>query len=324
MALKHAIQAILFDGKGQGKILPAEEINFTPAEEENSFLWIHIDYNTEEGKNLLVVRQIDRVVKNNLIDEDTRPRFFHLQEGLFLSLRAVNLNPGSDPDDMIGIRIWITPQLIISSNSRPLFSLQDIVELTGEGRGPTTPASFINLLIERLAVRAENVIEQLDVSFEELEDLLLDQHSYDLRSSLSELRRQAIRLRRYFAPQRETLQQLLAEPPEWYSKRDKVHLRENVNKFKRYLEELDYLVDRAIVAQEELNGSYSEMLNKRMYTLSLVATLFMPLGFLTGLLGINVGGIPWAENPYGFLFICITISALAGLISFFLHHKKWF
>lgn len=324
MALKHAIQAILFDGKGQGKILPAKEINFTPAEEENSFLWIHIDYSTEEGKNLLVERQIDRVVKNNLIDEDTRPRFFHLQEGLFLSLRAVNLNPGSDPDDMIGIRIWITPQLIISSNSRPLFSLQDIVEQTGEGRGPATPASFINLLIERLAVRAENVIEQLDVSFEELEDLLLDQHSYDLRSSLSELRRQAIRLRRYFAPQRETLQQLLIEPPEWYSKRDKVHLRENVNKFKRYLEELDYLVDRAIVAQEELNGSYSEMLNKRMYTLSLVATLFMPLGFLTGLLGINVGGIPWAENPYGFLFICITISALAGLISFFLHHKKWF
>ncbi len=324
MALKHAVQAVLFDGKGKGTVLAADKADFTPPKEDGSFLWIHIDYTTEAGKNLLQQRQLDQVIKNNLTDEDTRPRFFHMQEGLYLSLRAVNLNPGANPDDMIGIRVWVTPQLIISSNSRTLLSLQDIIQYSAEGRGPATVSSFINLLVERLADRAENVIEQLDDSFEELEDQLLGPGSDDLRNNLSELRRQAIRLRRYFAPQRETLQQLLIEPPEWYSKRDKVHLRENLNKFKRYLEELDYLVDRAIVAQEELIGNYSEMLNRRMYTLSLVATLFMPLGFLTGLLGINVGGIPWAQNPYGFLIICLGISVLGGSIAYFLHRRKWF
>ncbi len=324
MTLRHPIQAILFDGKGNGTALSADKIDVTPPKDDGSFLWIHIDYSTEAGKKLLHSLELDQVIKNNLTDEDTRPRFFHMQEGLYLSLRAVNLNPGSNPDDMIGIRIWSTPQLIISSNSRTLLSLQDIVQYAAEGRGPGSVSSFINLLIERLASRAETVIEQLDDSFEELEDQLLEQLFEDLRSNLSELRRQAIRLRRYFAPQRETLQQLLTEPPPWYSKKDKVHLRENLNKFKRYLEELDYLVDRAIVAQEELIGNYSEMLNKRMYTLSLVATLFMPLGFLTGLLGINVQGIPWAESPYAFPVICLGLSALAGGITFFLHRRKWF
>lgn len=324
MALKHPVQAILFDGQGKGTLIAADKLDFTPPAEKGSFLWIHIDYGTEAGKQLLQQWQLDQVIRNNLTDEDTRPRCFHMQEGFFLSLRGVNLNPGSDPEDMIGIRIWITPELIISSNSRALLSLQDIVQSATEGRAPVSAAAFITLLIERLAARAETVINTLDESFEQLEDQLLERPSDELRSSLSELRRQAIRLRRYFAPQRETLQQLLTEPPAWYTKRDRVHLRENLNKFKRYLEELDYLVDRAIVAQEELIGSYSEMLNRRMYTLSLVATLFLPLGFITGLLGINVGGIPGAENPYGFLIICLSISALAGGITFFLHHRKWF
>lgn len=324
MALKQTLQAIIFDGKGKGTIVTADELSFVPPKDESSFLWVHLDYSAENADDILTQAHLDQVIKNNLTDEDTRPRCFHMQEGLFMSLRGVNLNPGSDPEDMIGIRLWVTPQLIISSNKRNLLSLQDITTFAAEGRGPTTPSGFINLLLERLAARAETVIDQLDDSFEQLEDQLLQESSDELRCNLSELRRQAIRLRRYFAPQRETLQQLLTEPPEWFLKRDKVHLRESLNKFKRYLEELDYLIDRAIVAQEELIGNYSEMLNKRMYTLSLVATLFLPLGFITGLLGINVGGIPGAENRYGFLIICLTITALAGGITVFLHHKKWF
>ena len=101
-------------------------------------------------------------------------------------------------------------------------------------------------------------------------------------------------------------------------------LRESLNQFNRYIEELDTIRDRAIVAQEELLSKLSEVLNKRMYTLSLVATIFLPLGFLTGLLGINVGGIPGANSPYGFLLICLGIGALVFVLIGYLKSKKWF
>jgi zinc transporter len=49
-----------------------------------------------------------------------------------------------------------------------------------------------------------------------------------------------------------------------------------------------------------------------MYWLSIVATVFLPIGFVTGLLGVNVGGIPGAETPWAFAGL---VAALAILIA---------
>jgi Mg2+ and Co2+ transporter CorA len=60
-----------------------------------------------------------------------------------------------------------------------------------------------------------------------------------------------------------------------------------------------------LIVQEELNSRLSEQMNRAMYTLSIVAAIFLPLGLLTGLLGINVGGIPGTESPWAFLVVTL-------------------
>jgi zinc transporter len=61
-----------------------------------------------------------------------------------------------------------------------------------------------------------------------------------------------------------------------------------------------------------------------MYVLSLVAAIFLPLGLMTGLLGINVGGIPWAEDPAGFAAVTGLLVLIAvGLVSL-LRWMRWF
>ena len=138
------------------------------------------------------------------------------------------------------------------------------------------------------------------------------------------MRRLAIRLRRYLAPQKDAFQHLLADPPPWLHRRDRIRIKEHLNRLNRHLEELDSIRDRAIIAQEEFLSLISEQLNTRMYTLSLVATLFMPLGFLTGLLGVNVGGIPGADSRYGFLGVALVIAIIIGGQLLYLKKKKWF
>lgn len=60
-----------------------------------------------------------------------------------------------------------------------------------------------------------------------------------------------------------------------------------------------------------------------MYVLSLVAAVFLPLGFLTGLLGINLGGIPGSDNQSAFfVFVLILILLVAVQIVVF-KKKKW-
>jgi zinc transporter len=64
-------------------------------------------------------------------------------------------------------------------------------------------------------------------------------------------------------------------------------------------------------------------MNKAMYVLSIVAAIFLPLSLLTGLLGINVGGIPGAENTRAFLFVTFFLVMIALLLIGLLRRLKW-
>ena len=71
----------------------------------------------------------------------------------------------------------------------------------------------------------------------------------------------------------------------------------------RFIEDLDSARDRAAVTQEELQTRLSDQMNKTMYLLTVVATLLLPASLLTGLLGINVGGVPGVESNWAFAVV---------------------
>jgi len=156
-----------------------------------------------------------------------------------------------------------------------------------------------------------------------MEEEVITSESHALRTNLSEIRRKAIMLRRYLAPQREAMTKLQAENVPWLSDNDRMHLRETTDRLMRYTEDLDSVRDRAAVTQEELLNRLSEQMNMRMYVLSLVAAIFLPLGFLTGLLGINVGGIPGSENQFAFWIFILMLSIIVAFLIVIFKKKKW-
>jgi zinc transporter len=64
-------------------------------------------------------------------------------------------------------------------------------------------------------------------------------------------------------------------------------------------------------------------MNNKMYLLSVVAAIFLPLSFLTGLLGINVGGIPGAESKLGFIVFIILLVIIVAIQIWYFKKKKW-
>ena len=90
------------------------------------------------------------------------------------------------------------------------------------------------------------------------------------------------------------------------------YFQENQERLTRYLEELDSVRERAQIIKEEYTNMLSDRMNRNTYALSLIAGIFLPLGFLTGLLGINVGGLPGVDNPMAF-WIVVGLCILSGL-----------
>ncbi len=67
----------------------------------------------------------------------------------------------------------------------------------------------------------------------------------------------------------------------------------------------------------------SERMNRTMYRFGVVTGVFLPMTFITGLLGMNVGNIPWAQSPYGFLIACSLMAVVAVGQWFLFRRLRW-
>jgi zinc transporter len=146
----------------------------------------------------------------------------------------------------------------------------------------------------------------------------------NLHNDIANLRRQVIKMHRYLAPERDALARLTLEKISWLSDYDRLQIHEISDTLIRYIENLDAVRERAVLVQEELHSKTSEQLNSRMYVLSVIAAVFLPLGFVTGLLGINVGGIPGANDSHAFTDVIVILCVVAVLLLFLFRWKKWF
>jgi zinc transporter len=291
----------------------------------NKPYWLHFDYELETTQQWLNEKSgLNQVVIDALLHDETRPRASVFHDGILISLRGVNLAANSNPEDMVSIRLWLSKDKVISTRHRTLLSVREIASDFEVGEGPTTPTQFVTMLADRLIARMAATIEEIEDKVSEIEELILLSSNYSLRNELSVLRRQIISLRRYLSPQREAMQQLLSEKVTLFSNEEKIQLRETTDHLIRFIEDLDSIKDRASVSQEELSNRLAEQMNGRMYVLSIVAAIFLPLGFLTGMLGINVGGIPGADNEYAFGLFSLILVVIVSLQIWVFKKNKWF
>lgn len=283
-------------------------------QKENGTIWIHFDREDPGCREWLhTLSNLPPFVTEALLEEETRPRFFIHQDGLLIILRGVNLNQGADPEDMVSVRLWIEPTRVISLRHRSIMAIQDIRDEISQGSGPLNAGDFLLRLIDRLTDRMEPVVNKLIQNVDEIEDHILEQAHVKFRGRLADLRRQAILLRRYIAPQRDLLSRLQVEPLSWLTATHRLQLRENTDHLLRYVEDLDACRERIAIQREELTARQAEQMTKNTYILTIVAGVFLPLSFLTGLLGINVGGIPGAQDATAFWVVCGIIGGLIAI-----------
>jgi len=316
------VYAYLLDGSGGA--VPVGWNGIQRGAPSQGVLWIHLDSKSPEAKTWLEEKSgLGQLTCESLLEQETRPRNMLTDDGLLLILRGVNCNPGEDPEDMVAIRMLFSERRIITMRYRRIMAVQDVSQALEAQKGPKSAGDFLVMIAERIADRMGDVISDLDDQVDELEDSVLTAESKDLRSRLSSLRRKTISLRRYIAPQRDVLLRLLHDRIDWVTDMDRAHLREVAERTARFVEDIDSARERAAVTQEELNNRLSEQMNKAMYVLSIVAAIFLPLGLLTGLLGINVGGIPGTDNNWAFTVVTVALIAIAiGLVVWF-RKIKW-
>ncbi|MCE9583964.1 MAG: zinc transporter ZntB [Planctomycetes bacterium] len=287
-------------------------------------IWIHLDRTSPAAQEWIKgASGLDPHTCEALLQEETRPRVVVGDAGILLILRGVNLNPGSDPEDMISIRCWVEPRRVITLRREKVMAIQDLRDRLTVGKGPIGPADFVVALAGGLVARMSAVVTDIEEVVDDFETRVLENAEKGLRYKLSETRRTTIMLRRYLAPQKDALGQLFGSVCPWLTAVDRSHLREVLDRTARCVEDLDAARERTQIIHEELAARMAEQMNRTMYLVSIVTSVFLPLGLITGLLGINVGGIPGTESHYAFAAVCGLMAVIIVVQVFLFRRMKW-
>jgi zinc transporter len=140
-----------------------------------------------------------------------------------------------------------------------------------------------------------------------IEDDLLAGRLEPKRARLGALRRMLVRLQRQLAPEPASLFRLLQHPPAWMAERDVQNLREASEEFSVALRDMASLQERIKLLQEEVAAMVNERTGRNLFVLTVLTVLALPINILAGLFGMNVGGVPFADNPRGFWLVAAVV-----------------
>ncbi|HYQ37511.1 MAG TPA: CorA family divalent cation transporter [Pseudomonas sp.] len=319
------VYGFVLDGEGAVRRIQRNELEVLDLRPQES-LWLHWDRSVDQARHWLRESSgLNEFACNLLLEEATRPRLVLLGGGrLLLFLRGVNLNPGAAPEDMVALRIYADARQVISLRLRPVKAAGALCDALECGSGPQTVSEIMLFLAQALTEGVDSLVSALAQQLDDLEDELeQNEHAVPDRHLLLALRRRAASLRRYLAPQRDIYAQLARSPLPWFVGRAADYWGELHNGLTRNLEELELARERVSLLQEAEHRRVTERMNRTMYLLGIITGFFMPMSFVTGLLGINLGGIPGAGHPHGFFIACLLIAGMAVFQWWLFRRMRW-
>lgn len=265
---------------------------------------------------------IPHIARSALLAAETRPRSDLIGQGVIINLRGLGKTPEDDPDALVSLRFWAETGRVILVMFRTSLALDIVADqfLAGAIRDPgDLLSSFADAITEGLDPDVANLGDALDDC--ELKVEVANIHP--TRREVTRVRARAIAFRRFVSPQRQALAQLTSAQLDWLDDDDRLHLREAADRFARMAEELESVRERAALMHEELTDRRSELMEARALLISIVALVFLPLTFITGLLGMNVDGIPYAHEPWAFWGVAGFCLFLALLVVGWFVRAHW-
>jgi zinc transporter len=292
------------------------------------FVWIHLDGREHETLQWLKDHGgMPTSVIYALTATESRPRSEAIEDGALVNLRgpaADKSQQGGDGDDeFVSIRAWVEHGRAVSVSFHPLAGVDQLrgqME-AGEIKDPGDLISHLAMIITK---KVDPVITELADLVDDCELALEPEHAFETRRRIAAARSDAIAYRRFVAPQREALTRLAALDANWLEDDDRLHLREAADRFARMAEELEAVRERSALIHEQLTDLRAEQIEKRALLISIVALIFLPLTFVSGLLGMNVDGIPYAHEPWAFGAVCAFCLVVAIAITAYFAAARWF
>lgn len=279
-------------------------------------VWLHFNLADTRATNWIAACEaIPLDARELLLDHDALARHEIAESGLAMVIGDLHHDFNGDPEGFGTLRLYIDKHILITGRHHPLKAIDQLRRDMAGGLEVATTADVFARLIELLAASFQRVIKQHADIVDDAEDQILAGYVRDQGGELGRVRRLLARLRRHINGERHVLAQSLARVHRWAANSDTAELRQAVERLDGTAQDLELVQERARLLQEEIAGRLGEATNRNLYLLSVMTTILLPINLITGIFGMNTGGLPWSEDTSGFwhAVICMLIGIAASL-----------
>lgn len=278
---------------------------------------------TEIGK----VFQVNTLFLEDIVDIAQRPKYLEAEQGIFFIVKALAFNPEHQTVKTEQIALYIGKGFVLTFQEDAtdlFFKIRDRLQRFG-GRIRKQGADYLAYcLLDWVVDNYFIVLEEIQLSIEQLEEAILEQTHTQHKSTIHQLKQALIKARKSIAPLREAISQ--------FAKSDSELLHPSTHQYLRDLQDHTLQIVDAVDTNRELLNSLQDLylseisfkMNQVMQVLTIITTIFVPLSFLAGLYGMNFDYIPELHHRYGyFILLGFMLTIVVGLITYF-KKKNWF
>jgi zinc transporter len=308
---------------------PAELLPFHPEElqpgAEGRRVWLHFNLADTRAQHWIAAcEHLAAAARARLLSDDNHIGLHATGGGLAGALGDVAFEFESDPEHLGLLRVYVDERWVVTARMHPLKTVDCLRREMPGGAIVPTPIFIIIRLVEELGELLDGVATTQADLIDDIEDNVLKDRGPREGGDLGRVRRLVARLRRHVGAQRQALSHVAHRPPSWCGEQDVERLRRAVERIEGIAQDLDSTQERSRLLQEEISNRVNEATSRNLYVLSIITAIFMPITLITGIFGMNVGGLPWLNHPVGFVWVMVVMIFTAAITLFVLHWRRFF
>lgn len=288
--------------------------------------WLHMCIRHQETSDYLMsVVQLDDLTVQAMVEEDTRSRVRVRPDGIMVLLKVmhIGIDERARPEDMVSMRMWIGSDRVVTTREADVDPVREILRRLDANEGPQTPADFLADVIEIHLDEVDRYVERAEDAVNRIEAMVARHKSEEACPNMADTQALMSGFIRHLGPQQPVLMALSVVDHPVLNERVRARLDDRLNQLLRHLETLQHLRERIDILNDQVTRIQDRQLNRSSYAFAVAATIFLPLGFLTGVFGVNLAGMPLHQNPAGFWWFVLLCGGLTAMLLVLFRRRRW-
>lgn len=300
-----------------------------PIKDTPGIVWINIDGLHETGliEKIGENFNIHPIILEDILHTKTRPKLEELDDGIFLVFKLLYQEDGKDSILSEQFSIILGSNFIISFQERenPLFNpLMERIR-NEKSRIRKKGANYLAYALMDTVVDSYFIIlENFEEKMEALDEELITSMSRKTFNSINNMKRKLISMRKAVTPLREIINTLRKNDSNLIDEGDLIFFRDLHDHVVQIQETIDIYRELISGLHETFLANVNNRTNEIMKTLTMTATIFIPLTFIAGIYGMNFKYMPELEWRYGYFAVWALIVGVVGIMLYFFKKKEWF